>query len=731
MLFLLLFSLVTAVSRSPALAWQQAYEVRVNKDLVVTGNVKVGSSCGGNCFEGHDCTTCVGARAWSENGAYATAVYDKMPCCDSCNLGTDNRHPTLGIWCESFPNGAVCPNNGCPASQPSLRVSIASLFTDRCVLEGQSFYVESVVARVGNLSNNQPSCGSNCNAASFYETFPAESRQDASWGGFYDACPNPVHPEVVCVPSACEPGAPSGYYIPPPIPRQPDFLSVVVGGTFVWEKAFRVSYSDPTDWSPLSDVEYRLVIESGGGVVYAAWLPAQCGPSCSRNVPLLANGEYHWWLQARGQGLTSDPSKAVRFFLATPAPDPNTCANLGGYCVFSPVGVEQCNEGDLPLATTSDCAYCCEPAYSAVGCEDPLSHDHSGTCGFVDACQHVIGASNDPGCPDGPVAPPSCGALGGEYCSQASGWCPVGYLSLGYSTVGGQLECPTCCDQADPCADPATHSHSGSCGSSDSCGHVFGVPSDCWSCGNGVCEGGESASGCADCQGDGYCEPNVEGCGTSPDCPCWMAGTTCSTSGPSGECVDRCSDPAFHNHSGSCGQADECGHPIGTAQECLPSCGAMGGDYCSQTNDWCPGGHGYLGQSYDCASCCQADPCASPYTHDHGGSCGSTDSCGHSFGSNEDCGCPGAPTQYDTCWDYVCDTEWSWVPEYCDTCEQQCTTEWSCWTNCEWDYCWDECVPYESCSNNCYSYECGGYWAPSDNNCRWEPYQCNPHQCGY
>lgn len=301
-----------------------------------------------------------------------------------------------------------------------------------------------------------------------------------------------------------------------------------------------------------------------------------------------------------------------------------------------------------------------------------------GANGFC-VLQEAVSVSAEVGnmtCWDGAPPPtPTCGGMGGEYCSQAAGWCPGGYDSLGQSS-----DCQTCCNQT---------------------------------------------------IGDGYCEPGVEDCGTSPsDCPCWMAGTTCNASGSPGQCVDRCSDPAYHNHTGSCGQADECGHPIGTAQECLPSCGAMGGDYCSQSGGWCPGGYDNLGQSNDCQACCQLDPCASPYTHDHGGSCGSADSCGHSFGASEDCGCPGAPTVYDTCWDYRCDTGWSWVPQYCDTCEQQCTTEWSCSTNCDEWGCWDECQPYDSCWNNCYSYECGGYWGPYDYNCRWEPYQCNPHQCG-
>jgi PKD repeat protein len=342
-----------------------------------------------------------------------------------------------------------------------------------------------------------------------------------------------------------------------------------------------------------------------------------------------------------------------------------------------------------PAATCSELAAlngpgwtyeCKTPAYPEdVLCDDvpgaPGSKYPAADCQSPQFC--CLYPSNLPP-PPPPPNTQSCGELGGEVCSQTSS-CPAGYGSLGTTRQNGGLECQTCCNET---------------------------------------------------IGDGYCEPNVEGCGTSPDCPCWMAGTTCSASGPSGQCVDRCSDPAFHNHSASCGEADECGHAIGSASECLPSCGGMGGDHCSETVNWCPGGYGYLGQSNDCQSCCQLDPCASFETHDHGGSCGSEDSCGHSFGSNEDCGCSGAPTVFDTCWGNVCDTDWLWVPQLCDTCEQQCTTETSCSTVCDEFGCWDECVPYESCSQVCTSHECGGYWAPFETNCRLEPYQCNPHQCG-
>jgi hypothetical protein len=121
------------------------------------------------------------------------------------------------------------------------------------------------------------------------------------------------------------------------------------------------------------------------------------------------------------------------------------------------------------------------------------------------------------------------------------------------------------------------------------------------------------------------------------------------------------------------------------------------------------------------------DPCDSPSTHDHSGSCGGADSCGHVFGSDSDCGCPNAPIVYDTCYQTVCDTNSYWVDEWCGG-----------WV-CQWDtYCyyneWGEyvCEPYPY---DCYwepnYWVCGGHWETEQTNCREEPYECNPHQCGF
>jgi hypothetical protein len=124
------------------------------------------------------------------------------------------------------------------------------------------------------------------------------------------------------------------------------------------------------------------------------------------------------------------------------------------------------------------------------------------------------------------------------------------------------------------------------------------------------------------------------------------------------------------------------------------------------------------------------DACESESAHDHYGACGSTDSCGHSFGSDSDCGCPNAPVVSDTCYQTVCDTASTWVDEYCQGTTTVCDWDEYCYWNSDGFNYWWQCdwYPY-NCREEPYSYACGGHWEEYQTNCREEPYECNPHQC--
>ncbi|HSN56112.1 MAG TPA: hypothetical protein VLT32_15665 [Candidatus Sulfomarinibacteraceae bacterium] len=299
---------------------------------------------------------------------------------------------------------------------------------------------------------------------------------------------------------------------------------------------------------------------------------------------------YYWWVQPLADDTTGKQSRAGYFNLARPL---TSCGGLGGTCSANtgPYGPSGCQGGGVPIYGAVDCPQeCCSG-----DCSRDDTHDHSGSCGSTDVCGHVFGSPNDPGC--GPEPPPdtmSCGELGGDHCSQTL-TCPQGQYSMGTTRLGGAIECVSCCREA---------------------------------------------------IGDGYCEPDEEDCGTSPDdCAC-RPGDVCVTSGYPSECVDQCSDPALHDHTGSCGELDECGHPVGDPRECLDSCGTMGGDHCSQTTA-CPSGYSPLGPSSDCLTCCEAILCQSLGCP--AGSCGwQTDNCGEQIFCGE-CGPSCGETGGDYC----------------------------------------------------------------------------------
>lgn len=121
------------------------------------------------------------------------------------------------------------------------------------------------------------------------------------------------------------------------------------------------------------------------------------------------------------------------------------------------------------------------------------------------------------------------------------------------------------------------------------------------------------------------------------------------------------------------------------------------------------------------------DACASPDTHEHAGSCGGADSCGHVFGGAADCGCDGAPIVYDTCSQVVCETHDVWVDEFCQATSPVCDWARDCWTD---DDGLEQCTDSpRNCRDESSTYACGGHWDQQQANCRDESYACRPHQC--
>jgi hypothetical protein len=198
------------------------------------------------------------------------------------------------------------------------------------------------------------------------------------------------------------------------------------------------------------------------------------------------------------------------------------------------------------------------------------------------------------------------------------------------------------------------------------------------------------------------------------------------------------------------------------------SCGQLDGDYCSQSSSCPSSSYTSLGTtrqngSVECQTCCDwtcqsngcqsgeygwqqddcgatlycGDACDSPDTHDHWGTCGGTDICGHSFGSDTDCGCPNTPWESDTCYEWSCQEGWNYVADYCTGTNYSCDWIESCWDECgminydEWS-CWTQCGGYwGNCQESSYEYECGGHWENYSYGCYNQPYECNWHRCGW
>jgi hypothetical protein len=309
----------------------------------------------------------------------------------------------------------------------------------------------------------------------------------------------------------------------------------------------------------------------------------------------------------------------------------STCRGGGGCCsasAGSPVGASSSVCGQWEQAT--DCEWgeaCCfnpedfppvaPPPCTAYGwyeedqrsaCEADGSRECEPVGVYLEAGDQDVQTPQLCWAPtDAPAPLISCGSLGGDYCSQA-GVCPDGYSFLGVSS-----DCDPCCVTTVPSGCQSTGCPAGSCDwQIDNCGEeIF-----CGECGPSC-----GAMGGDYCSQTGGCPAGFNALGPSYDCATCCATIPCQSTG--------C--PA-----GSCGwKTDNCGTSIYCGQ-CAPSCGAMGGDYCSQANS-CPGGYTSLGASSDCTRCCQSPPSCGAMGGDY---CSQTGGCpaGYiSLGPSNDC----------------------------------------------------------------------------------------------
>ena len=272
--------------------------------------------------------------------------------------------------------------------------------------------------------------------------------------------------------------------------------------------------------------------------------------------------------------------------------DQGPCAD-GETCRRGMCGVEEC---------TPDC--------TRRECGDDGCGSACGTCEAGETCT-VAGVCEPPAaeCGDG-----TCGA--GETCSSCAADCGCGE---GFSCQGGQCVAvcvPDCTDRA--CG---TDGCSGSCGTCDD-GDVCDERGQCGpppaSCGDAVCDAGESCltcpADCGVCCGDGTCTAeHGENCGTCiADCAC-AAGERCDPNGLRCEpgCMANCDDRVCGDDGcgGTCGLCDDEQICVGGGCEDPPP--ACGDDVCD------PDGESCLNCPADCGVCCGDGAC----TAEHGETC--------------------------------------------------------------------------------------------------------------
>jgi hypothetical protein len=243
-------------------------------------------------------------------------------------------------------------------------------------------------------------------------------------------------------------------------------------------------------------------------------------PGCYLNAPDGICERSEWQIAI-------NPTDGTEVRTTTCPEDCHSCGEVGGdYCYQNQPSV--CPTGYRYLQWTYDCSSCCESCTSS-GCPTGACGWQTDNCGAQIYCGSCL---------------PSCGTLGGNYCSQTAA-CPKGFSSLGPSN--------------DPCVS--------CCRSLPSCGTM----------------------------GGNYCSQTAS-------CPAYY-----SALGQSYDCAECCSCHPHGCPGGSCGwQSDGCGN-VNWCGTCLSSCGQMGGNYCSQGGS-CPGGYDSLGRSTDCQTCCRQGP---------------------------------------------------------------------------------------------------------------------------
>jgi hypothetical protein len=301
----------------------------------------------------------------------------------------------------------------------------------------------------------------------------------------------------------------------------------------------------------LADIGYDYSIADSNGAVNDCMDAIRRLQPSFKGPPLVSF--VHWWdpvfrfgrhYEFPGQGHKSPPKRCRDAIVNL------TCDGLTNSSCPMICGSVETHKCEV-CPTIRECAPCdYDPTFC--GCPGELGHD--GSCGSIDACDHVFGSANDPGCP-----PPACQPT--TSCAQEGATCGSiwnGCASVDCGTCGSGYECTpehqcACVDNPDK-----------TCGWVTQCG---------WWMYLGDCDPNDCIDDFTGARTE-YCCAST--CGEHPNDVCQRDGT-CT-------CIPTCEYPA------GCGQADGCGHTC--SAQCGP-CGDSDGDcYDDCTWDWVCEGDG-------------------------------------------------------------------------------------------------------------------------------------------